>query len=100
MKNFYVTRSKKKFPAHKELLIRIKKFPKNPYGSSIFEKIIKMKDYPDYYLYIHKRDNYLTLRCVSIKNSQKEQIPLDYKLWIELFFVFDFVKKVKKNKKL
>lgn len=100
MTNFYVTRSKKTFPSHKKIIICMKKHPINPYDSTIFAKIIEMKSYPYYYLYIHKRDGYLTLRCLSLKNSEDIKIPLDYKLWIELFFVFNFVKKIKKNKDL
>ncbi len=95
-----LARSKRTFPSHKKLLVRVKKSPSNPFCSSIFEKMIfQMDSYPEYELYIHKRDNYLTLTLKSpkIKRVEGSKIPLDDKLWIELFFVFDFVKVVKKK---
>lgn len=93
-----VTRSQKTFPSHKKLLIRVKKSPSNPFNSSIFGKIIEMSSFPKYQLYIHTNENcsYITLYSLSIKNSEDIKLPLDDKLWIELLFVFDFVKVLKK----
>ena len=95
-----VTRSQRTFPSHKKLLIRVKKSPVNPFNSSIFEKaILQMDSYSEYELYIHERDNYLTLTLKSstISNVEGSKIQLDDKLWIELLFVFDFIKIVEEK---
>lgn len=93
-----VARSKKTFPSHKKSLVRVKKSPVNPFGSSIFEKaILQMDSYPEYELYIHDDYLTLTLKSSAIPIVEGSKIKLDDKLWIELFFVFDFVKIVKEK---
>lgn len=87
-----IIKSRKKFPVHKRISVRVKKKPKNPFNSSAFSKIIEMKKDPEYEIYIHSRDGYLTYQSVSIENFEAVRLPLDDKLWIELYCVFDIVK--------
>lgn len=94
--NRFELKPHKKFPKHKRIYVRVKDNPRNPYNSTIFEKIISMKDeHPDYVIYIH--DDYLTYESLTIKNFEAVRLPIDDKLWNELYFVFDVVK-IKKEK--
>ena len=99
MNNFnnLLAESKKLFPKHKKILVRIKELPQNPFGSTIFGKIIESKNtYPEFILYIH--DDYLTINSTQIKNYEAVKLILDYKLWIEIYNVFDFVGFVEEKK--
>ena len=99
MNNFnnLLKESKKTFPKHKKILVRIKDFPENPFNSLTFEKLIRDKAlYSEFILYIH--DEYLRINSKQIKNYEKVKIPLDQKLWIEIYEVFDFIGFVKEDK--
>lgn len=96
MNNFnnLLAESKKLFPKHKKILVRIKKLPQNPFGSTIFGKIIEGRDlYFEFIIYIH--DDNLTLDSKQIRNYEPVELPIDAKLWIELYKVFDFVEFIK-----
>lgn len=89
-------KSRKTFPTHQKIIVRVKDFPNNPFNSTIFEKIIEGKNmYPEFTLYIH--DDYLTINSIQIKNYEPVKLILDYKLWIEIYDVFNFVDYFKAN---
>lgn len=90
--NDMLIKSRKKFPIHKRISVRVKKKPTNPFGSLSFAKIIETKEDPDYEIYIHSKYGYLTYQSVSIKNFEAVRLPIDDKLWIELYCVFDVIK--------
>lgn len=92
MNSKLLIKARKKFPVHKRISVRVKEVPVNPFNSLVFDKIIQMKKDPEYEIYIHQRDGYLTYNSVSIKNFEPVRLPLDDKLWIELYSVFDVVK--------
>ncbi len=94
---YVLKKSREKFPTHKKLIVRIKTSPSNPFHSTIFNKIIESKNtYPEFTLYIH--DDYLTINSTQIKNYEAVKLILDYKLWIEIYNVFDFVGFVEEKK--
>ena len=96
MNNFnnLLAESKNLFPKHKKILVRIKELPQNPFGSTIFGKIIEGRDlYFEFIIYIH--DDNLTLDSKQIRNYEPVELPIDAKLWIELYKVFDFVEFIK-----
>lgn len=90
-------KARKKFPVHKRISVRVKQNPTNPFNSLVFDKIIQMKEYPEYEIYIHSKYGYLTYKSVNIKNFEPVRLPLDDKLWIELYSVFE-VTKIKDKK--
>lgn len=90
-------KSKKTFPKHKKLLVRIKDSPRNPFNSFTFDKLIRNKElYSKFIIYIH--ENYVRIESKQIKNFEPVKLALDYKLWIELYEVFDFVKVFNESK--
>ncbi len=93
-----VEKAKKSFPSHCLIRLRIKQNPVNPYTSITMEKIIGMRKlHPEYVFYIHERDNYVRYSCPTIENFESVKLPLDDKLWVELFSIFDFVGKVEND---
>lgn len=88
MSNFHkVSKAKKKFPLHKRIDVRVKEEPTNPFSSIVFDKIIKNKEHPEYFLYIH--DNYITINSKTLDALNPIELFLDKKLWIEIYSVFD-----------
>lgn len=80
----------KKFPTHKRIHIRLKENPTNPFNSLYIDKFIENKEFPNYTLYIH--DWYFTIYSQDLINFEPLRIPIDKKLWIEIYCSFDFVK--------
>lgn len=82
--------AKKTFPSHKKIRLRIKKRPVNPFGSPTMDKFIYTRNtYPEYDAYIH--DNSISIYYIGTETPVVVRLPLDDKLWIELYRVFKLV---------
>lgn len=89
-------KAKKTFPAHKELIMRIKENAVNPFGSSIFETFLRNQKTPinrkKYNLYIHLRDNYMRFSTSPPDVFEDIRLPIDNLLWIEIYYTFKVIK--------
>lgn len=88
-KYLYFKKARKEFKKHKRMAIRLKSNPKNPYRSMYIESFIKKRDYPNYELYIH--NEYFSIKNTDLAASETIRIPIDSKLWVEIYFCFDFI---------
>ena len=89
-----LARSQRTFPAHEYIYLRVKEHPSKPFRKTVFEKAIEMREqHPVYKFYIHTRDNYISFRPISLEKAEPIPIPIDDKIWIELFFIFELDKK-------
>ena len=85
-------KAKKKFPTHQYLTVRIKPDAKNPFGSTTFEKFLKMKnERPVYRLYIHLCYGYMSFSCPACKQMDTVRMPIDDKLWVEILKIFEII---------
>ena len=94
--NKLVKKAKETFPLRKEIHLRVKSEPTNPFNSSIMGKIIEMREtHSEYVFYIHKNYEYIRYTCPSIEFFEPVKLPFDEKLLVEMLCVFDFVEVVK-----
>ena len=90
-------KAQKIFPTHEKIYLRVKENPQKPFSKTIFEQAINLrKEHPLYEFFIHEK--YVTFKSTSIKNAEPVRDWMDDKRWVELLFIFDFVKKSKKQK--
>ena len=90
--------AKKTFPSHRMIYLRIRKDAKNPFDSPTMDKFIRTRNiFPKYRCYIH--DEYVSFYYLSIPKTIVARLPINDKLWIELFCVFKLSKEKKKKKK-
>lgn len=85
----YLRKAQKIFKPNKRMVIRLKSHTTNIFNSSYMASFIEKKAFPNYELYIHKE--YFSLDNLGIQNFETVRIPIDDKLWLELYFCFDFV---------
>ncbi len=89
--------AQKIFTPHKKLVVQIKKNAVNPFDSTAFEKFLEMrKRRPKYQLYIHLRNHYMTFSCPDDKYFESVYFPIDNKLWVEIFDIFEIVTEKKR----
>ncbi|MCI8616652.1 MAG: hypothetical protein HFJ60_00010 [Clostridia bacterium] len=93
-----IKKAKRKFVKHKFIYVCIKENAYAPYEKSFFHKLISDSKSPlkhkNFILYIH--DNYLSIHPNGFV-LDTIKVPLDDKLWVELYCVFELDKDVDEN---
>lgn len=87
-----VKKAQKIFTPHQKLHVRIRSEAKNPFGNLAFQKLLEMRDSrPNYQLYIHLRNHYMTFSCPTEKYFEPVYMEIDDKLWVEILNLFEII---------